>query len=95
MTVAVTAAGQAAEQELLIRYHQSGDMSARRELVERSRDALATAWRRLPPPEQPALELRFVHSMTQREIGEIIGFSQMHVSRLLRRALTHLERATA
>ena len=41
------------------------------------------------------LELRFVKNMTQREIGEVIGFSQMHVSRLLRRALSHLEQATA
>ncbi len=58
-------------------------------------EALATAWRGLPPQEQRVLELRFVHDMTQREIGDTIGFSQMHVSRLLRRALNHLEEATA
>jgi RNA polymerase sigma-B factor len=58
-------------------------------------EALASAWRDLPPQEQRVLELRFVHDMTQREIGDVIGFSQMHVSRLLRRALSHLERATA
>src|SRR3954453_8741266 len=57
--------------------------------------ALATAWGDLPPQERRVLELRFVHHMTQREIGEVIGFSQMHVSRLLRRALTQLEEATA
>jgi RNA polymerase sigma-B factor len=57
--------------------------------------ALAVAWEDLPPQEQRVLQLRFVHDMTQREIGEVIGFSQMHVSRLLRRALTHLEQATA
>ena len=39
------------------------------------------------------VELRFVHDLTQREIGERIGYSQMHVSRLLRRALTRLEHA--
>jgi RNA polymerase sigma-B factor len=58
-------------------------------------DALAAAWRDLPPQERRVLELRFVHDLTQREIGEVIGFSQMHVSRLLRRALAHLEKATA
>src|SRR4051812_22361840 len=57
--------------------------------------ALATAWGDLPPQEQRVLALRFVHDMTQREIGDLIGFSQMHVSRLLRRALNHLEQATA
>jgi RNA polymerase sigma-B factor len=58
-------------------------------------DALAAAWRDLPLQERRVLELRFVHDLTQREIGEVIGFSQMHVSRLLRRALAHLEKATA
>ena len=58
-------------------------------------EALAAAWRDLPPHERRVLELRFVQDMTQREIGEVIGFSQMHVSRLLRRALAHLEVATS
>jgi RNA polymerase sigma-B factor len=57
--------------------------------------ALAEAWRELRPQERRVLELRFVRSMTQREIGEAIGFSQMHVSRLLRRAISQLEKATA
>ena len=47
----------------------------------------------LPEVERRVLELRFMHDLTQREIGERIGYSQMHVSRLLRRALTRLERA--
>jgi RNA polymerase sigma-B factor len=36
-----------------------------------------------------------MHDLTQREIGEQIGYSQMHVSRLLRRALNRLETAAA
>jgi RNA polymerase sigma-B factor len=32
-----------------------------------------------------------VDDLTQREIGDRIGFSQMHVSRLLRRALGRLQ----
>jgi DNA-directed RNA polymerase specialized sigma subunit len=31
-----------------------------------------------------------VHDLTQREIGVQIGYSQMHVSRVLRRALEAL-----
>jgi DNA-directed RNA polymerase specialized sigma subunit len=36
-----------------------------------------------------------MHDLTQREIGEQIGYSQMHVSRVLRRALDKFELATA
>jgi RNA polymerase sigma-B factor len=64
------------------------------ELVE-SRDAIASTWRALPGVERQVLELRFMHDLTQREIGEQIGYSQMHVSRLLRRALSRLETAAA
>jgi RNA polymerase sigma-B factor len=60
------------------------------ELVE-DRQAIATTWRTLPDVERQVLELRFMHDLTQREIGERIGYSQMHVSRLLRRALKRLE----
>ncbi|MGH2763761.1 MAG: SigB/SigF/SigG family RNA polymerase sigma factor, partial [Thermoleophilaceae bacterium] len=64
------------------------------ELVD-SRDAIASTWKALPGVERQVLELRFVHDLTQREIGERIGYSQMHVSRLLRRALSRLETAAA
>ena len=59
-----------------------------------SRHAMAEAWRELPEIERRVLALRFVEDLTQREIGERIGFSQMHVSRLLRRGLDRLEAAT-
>jgi RNA polymerase sigma-B factor len=64
------------------------------ELVE-ERDAIASTWKTLPAVERSVLELRFVHDLNQREIGERIGYSQMHVSRLLRRALNRLETAAA
>jgi RNA polymerase sigma-B factor len=60
-----------------------------------SRDAIASTWRALPEVDRNVLELRFMHDLTQREIGEQIGYSQMHVSRLLRRALKRLETAAA
>ena len=52
-----------------------------------------STWQALPEVERSVLELRFMHDLNQREIGERIGYSQMHVSRLLRRALTRLETA--
>jgi RNA polymerase sigma-B factor len=54
-------------------------------------DAIAGAWRALPERERRVLHLRFAEDLTQREIGERIGVSQMHVSRLLRRALDRLQ----
>ena len=62
------------------------------ELVE-DREAIASTWASLPEIERQVLELRFMHDLTQREIGERIGYSQMHVSRLLRRALNRVEAA--
>ena len=59
------------------------------------RDAIASGWNELPDMERSVLELRFKHGLNQREIGERIGYSQMHVSRLLRRALSQLETAAA
>jgi RNA polymerase sigma-B factor len=71
-----------------------GEEDTSYELVE-SRDAILSTWQALPEVERKVLELRFMHDLTQREIGERIGYSQMHVSRLLRRALNRLETAAA
>ena len=71
-----------------------GGEDAAYELVE-DREAIASTWKELPDLERSVLELRFMHDLNQREIGERIGYSQMHVSRLLRRALSRLETAAA
>jgi RNA polymerase sigma-B factor len=60
------------------------------ELAE-ERQAMAERWRSLSDLEREVVQLRVVHDMTQREIGQRIGYSQMHVSRLLRRSLERLE----
>ena len=57
--------------------------------------SVARAWKALSEAERRVLQLRFMHDLTQREIGERMGYSQMHVSRLLRRALSRLDRGTA
>jgi RNA polymerase sigma-B factor len=46
----------------------------------------------LTPRDRQILSLRFVANMTQSEIGEELGISQMHVSRLLTRTLRRLRR---
>jgi RNA polymerase sigma-B factor len=52
--------------------------------------SLAAAVRQLPPREREALSLRFNDDLTQTEIGERLGCSQMQVSRLLRRAASRM-----
>jgi RNA polymerase sigma-B factor len=53
-------------------------------------EAVATHWDELPEREQRILVMRFYGNLTQAEIGMRLGISQMHVSRLLARALGHL-----
>jgi RNA polymerase sigma-B factor len=53
------------------------------------------AMRKLPERQQMILQLRFNDDMTQSEIAEEIGISQMHVSRLLSRALDTLKTSMA
>jgi RNA polymerase sigma-B factor len=53
-------------------------------------EAVSTHWDELPEREQRILVMRFYGNLTQAEIGARLGISQMHVSRLLARALGHL-----
>ncbi|WP_329457544.1 RNA polymerase sigma factor SigF [Streptomyces sp. NBC_01497] len=46
----------------------------------------------LPHRDRQILSLRFVANMTQSEIGDELGISQMHVSRLLSRTLVKLRK---
>ncbi|MBA2506034.1 MAG: SigB/SigF/SigG family RNA polymerase sigma factor [Thermoleophilaceae bacterium] len=52
--------------------------------------SIAAPLKALEQREQMILHLRFVEDMTQSEIAERIGISQMHVSRLIRRSLATL-----
>jgi RNA polymerase sigma-B factor len=53
-------------------------------------EALWAQWARLPERQQRILAMRFYGNMTQAQIAERFGISQMHVSRLLYAALTQL-----
>jgi RNA polymerase sigma-B factor len=59
------------------------------------RESLKPLLAALPAREKRILVLRFFHGMTQSEIAEEIGISQMHVSRLLSRTLTQLRAGLA
>ena len=54
------------------------------------RAELVPLMRELPERQRLILHLRFTEDLTQAEIAERVGLSQMHVSRLLRAALTSL-----
>src|SRR5437763_2374309 len=70
-----------------------GEEDDRYELVDAS-VTIATAARQLSARERRVLVLRFVEDMTQTQIADQIGVSQMQVSRILRRALSRLRDLT-
>ncbi|MFE2139295.1 sigma-70 family RNA polymerase sigma factor, partial [Streptomyces sp. NPDC059466] len=59
------------------------------ELVE-DFNALAPLIAELDDRERRIIHMRFVDELTQAQIGEHLGVSQMHVSRLLTRTLAKL-----
>ncbi len=69
------------------------EISQRDELIEQLH-AVAPAFGALNKRERTALRLRFGEDMTQAEIGERLGVSQMQVSRILRRSLVKLREST-
>src|SRR3954468_14259171 len=56
------------------------------------RITLATGIQRLPARERAILHLRFFEGLTQSEIADRVGISQMHVSRLIRNSLDRMRR---
>jgi RNA polymerase sigma-B factor len=78
-----TGAGESELSQLL------GHLDRRLESVP-DRHVMSQYLTRLPDRERSILQLRFVDDMTQQEIAEQVGITQMHVSRLLSRALERL-----
>ncbi len=66
-----------------------GTVDASFDRVE-DRHALRPLMAELPERERRLLEMRFFRNMTQTEIADELGISQMHVSRLLTRTLAQL-----
>jgi RNA polymerase sigma-B factor len=70
-----------------------GEDDERFELVDAS-VTISAAARGLSPRERRVLTLRFVEDQTQTQIAELIGVSQMQVSRILRGSLEKLRELT-
>lgn len=70
-----------------------GDEDAGYELVE-ERSAISAGARVLSDLEREVLRLRFVEDLTQSRIAERVGYSQMHISRILRKALARVRAAS-
>jgi RNA polymerase sigma-B factor len=70
-----------------------GSDDARLALAE-DRAVLSRLMRRIPPRERRVLCLRFFEDLTQEEIGDRVGLSQMQVSRIIRQALARLRSTT-
>jgi RNA polymerase sigma-B factor len=66
-----------------------GDLDNALVLID-DREALRPLLAELAPREQTILVLRFFHQLTQTQIAEQVGISQMHVSRVLRQTLAFL-----
>ncbi len=81
------------EEESGSRLELMGEKDAGYEQVE-SQVVLFAAARHLPKREREVLFLRFAEDLTQSEIAERIGISQMQVSRLLRRSLHRMRELT-
>jgi len=69
-----------------------GDEDAGYELVEYGASIQGTL-KGMDQRTREVLQLRFVRDLTQAEIAEQIGVSQMHVSRIIRRAVSELREA--
>ena len=78
----------AGDEDLALR-EQIGSEDEALELLE-YRTSLMPLLEELPPRERTMLYLRFFRGMTQSEIAERLGISQMHVSRLLAKTLATL-----
>jgi RNA polymerase sigma-B factor len=63
--------------------------------VSEDRAVLAPGFRVLDDRERRILHLRFFDGLTQSQIAQQVGISQMHVSRLIRRALEKIRREIA
>src|SRR5204863_8978832 len=63
--------------------------------VSEDRAVLAPGFKVLDDRERKILHLRFFKGLTQSQIAQQVGISQMHVSRLIRRSLAKIREEIA
>lgn len=88
-TLSIDGGGSSDEDDVRSIADTLGDVDARMDRIE-DREALRPLLNALPERERTVLVLRFFESMTQTQIAERVGISQMHVSRLLAKSLTKM-----
>ena len=88
-TLSIDSGGGGGDEEAPAIADTLGDLDLALDQIE-NRESLRPLLEALPERERTVLVLRFFDSMTQTQIAERIGVSQMHVSRLLARALAKL-----
>lgn len=92
-TLSLDAPRPGAEDDAMSYGDSIGGDDERYELVELDATVVA-ALGHIPPRERAMLRMRFVEDLTQTEIAQRVGISQMQVSRLLRRSLDQLRALT-
>ncbi len=92
-TVSLDAPRPGADDDAAVYGDSIGSEDERYELVELDA-TLAAVLGHIPPRERVILKMRYVEDLTQTEIAERVGISQMQVSRLLRRSLDQLRSLT-
>jgi RNA polymerase sigma-B factor len=88
-TLSIDSGGSGSDEDAPAILDTLGDVDLSLDQIE-NREALRPLLDALPERERTVLMLRFFESLTQTQIAERVGISQMHVSRLLAKSLTRL-----
>jgi RNA polymerase sigma-B factor len=88
-TLSIDSGGNNADDDAPAIVDTLGDVDTSLDQIE-NREALRPLLAALPERERQVLLLRFFESLTQTQIAERVGISQMHVSRLLAKSLARL-----
>jgi RNA polymerase sigma-B factor len=93
-SLSLSAGGGSEDGEELDPLESLGDVEHQYEVSE-DRAVLAPGFKVLDDRERTILHLRFFEGLTQSQIAQQVGISQMHVSRLIRRALEKIREEIA
>ena len=93
-TLSLSQGGSSQEGEDLDPLETLGEIEHQYEVSE-DRAVLAPGFRALDERERMILHLRFFDGLTQSQIAQRVGISQMHVSRLIRRSLEKIRETIA
>ena len=88
-TLSIDSGGSGSEEDAPAIMDTLGDVDLSLDQIE-NRESLRPLLEQLPERERTVLLLRFFESLTQTQIAERVGISQMHVSRLLAKSLARL-----